>query len=231
MLVDELLATFQPRQQSKPTRAPATSLPECEIKMNTPPRLRPKNQVSYAISDDSSPNTPGGDSPFSTPEHKVRTSRRKAVFEEDSEEDDDEPPKTPPPRQSSAGHSLRQHSQLNRSLKAQENADRPRRKKIVSSRYRVSKPRGRKPIPRITSDAPDSFAPTRTARNEVRDAIAAETAVKRTNFFVEKKDYFLPLLPENNAVSKIIAQRADSLKDTVEAPVIEYEELAEQPSG
>ena len=232
--VTELLATFSPRQQPKAPRAQPTSTPEYKIKMDTPRRLRAKDQVSYVISDDSSPSTPDGDSSFSTtasPNHKVQNTRRKATIEDESDESDEtieEPSSTPPPRQFSAGHSLRQHSQLNRSLKAQENADKPRRKRTNPSKGRVSKARSRRAVPNVTSDA---TGPARTARNEVRDAITAETAVKRNNFFIAKKDYFLPLLPESNVVSKMIAQRAEALENPVELPIVEYEELTEQPSG
>ena len=230
----ELLATFSPRHQTKTPYAQPASPLKYEIKMNTPRRLRPKEEKSYVISDDSAPNTPGGDSPFSTPtakDKKRKRSRRRTILDYESDEDTEieEPPKTPTPRISSAGHSLRQHGQLSRSLKAQENADKPRRKRTGHTTSRVSKPRGRKAVPKVDSDA---IVPTKTARKEVRDAIAAETAVKRANFFVAKKDYFLPLLPEENSVSKITTQRTESLEETSKTTsIVEYEEFTEQPQG
>ncbi|KAF2271357.1 uncharacterized protein EI97DRAFT_446688 [Westerdykella ornata] len=60
-----------------------------------------------------------------------------------------------------------------------------------------------------------------TARQRLRDDIAAQTKAKANNFLVAHKDYFLPLLPRNNYVSKLVAK----------GPIVEYEELKEQPRG
>lgn len=60
-----------------------------------------------------------------------------------------------------------------------------------------------------------------TARQRLRDDIASQTRAKGNNFLVAHKDYFLPLLPPNNHVSKL----------TANAPIVEYEELTEQPKG
>ena len=177
--------------------------------------LRRKEPVSYQISDESdnggSPS--GGDSTFSTPQ------KRKLVYIED-EIEEIEPARTPPPRQSAMGHSLRQHKDLHLSLRAQENADKP----VARKRKSLSRAARRPPSTRGT------FAPPMTARNEVRDIIATETAAKRSRLFVAKKDYFLPLLPEGNHVQRLVEQRHQEY-DGIEELDIPYEALSEQPRG
>ena len=138
------------------------------------------------------------------------------------DESDIDPLAAPPPRTSSAGHSLRQRKDLHLSSKARENADKPLPKK-----GRYSNPQLMNPTPQVASGEQER---TKTARNEVRDAIASETAVKRSKFFIEKKDFFLPLLPENNAVQKLIAEK-EKIVGTGESGIIEYEEILEQPEG
>lgn len=63
-----------------------------------------------------------------------------------------------------------------------------------------------------------------TARNRLRDAIAQKSKAKAKNFLVANKDYFLPLLPEKNHVTKLVANYDAQ-------PVVEYEQLQEQPEG
>lgn len=63
-----------------------------------------------------------------------------------------------------------------------------------------------------------------TARARLRDDIAQKSKAKSNNFLVANKDYFLPLLPPNNQISKLVA-RGDA------KPIVEYEELTEQPEG
>jgi SWI/SNF-related matrix-associated actin-dependent regulator of chromatin subfamily A member 5 len=63
-----------------------------------------------------------------------------------------------------------------------------------------------------------------TARNRLRDDIAQKTKAKANNFLVAKKDYFLPLLPPNNQITKLVASHNAK-------PIVEYEELKEQPKG
>lgn len=177
--------------------------------------LRRKEPVSYEISDDSDNGNPNsGDSAFSTP-HK-----RKLVYVED-EIEEVEPLKTPPPRQSSAGHSLRPHNDLHLSLRAQENGDKPVAKK------RRSMPTPRRAPKRLPAQR-NAFA--QTARNEIRDIIATETTAKRARFFVAKKDYFLPLLPESNYVQRLVEQRAEKYPG-VEEREVPYQPLSEQPQG
>jgi SWI/SNF-related matrix-associated actin-dependent regulator of chromatin subfamily A member 5 len=76
-----------------------------------------------------------------------------------------------------------------------------------------SPPRKRAPPPKLD-----------TARTRLRDDIAKKTKAKANNFLVANKDLFLPLLPENNQVAKLVA--AGNAQ-----PMVEYEELTEQPQG
>jgi SNF2 family DNA or RNA helicase len=63
-----------------------------------------------------------------------------------------------------------------------------------------------------------------TARNRLRDDIAHKSKAKANNFLVANKDYFLPLLPRNNQIAKLVASHNAQ-------PIEEYEELKEQPKG
>ena len=216
----QLLAAFSPTspQQPKTVSPPKSEPPKYNIKMTQPSRpsrdLRNKQPVSYEISDDEdgSPSTNAG-STFSTPRKPV------VYLEEEYElysEPEPEPAGTPPPRQSSAGHSLRQRSDLHLSLRAQENGDKTVARKRKSHR--------RKQVQRSAA------APPRTARNEVRDQIASETAGKRANFFIAKKEYFLPLLPESNHVQRLVDQRNEQYGG-VEELGVPYEAFNTQPQG
>jgi SNF2 family DNA or RNA helicase len=60
-----------------------------------------------------------------------------------------------------------------------------------------------------------------TARQRLRDEIAAQTKAKANNFLAAHKNLFLPLLPPNNYVSRL----------NVQEPIVEYEELSAQPEG
>ena len=168
--------------------------------------------MSYEISDDEDgpPSTNAG-STFSTPQKPI-------VYLEEEYElySESEPAGTPPPRQSSAGHSLRQRSDLHLSLRAQENGDKAVARKLKSHRKK-----------QVQRSAP---APPRTARNEVRDQIASETAAKRANFFIAKKEYFLPLLPDSNHVQRLVDQR-NELYGGVKELGFPYEAFTTQPQG
>ena len=178
--------------------------------------LRQKEQVSYEISSDSEDNGRiSGESTFSSPEKPIRKRISIVDLEDDDEVEEIEPPKTPPPRLSAAGHALRQPKELQLSLRAQENGDKP----VIKKRKLIHKASTKKPKI-ILKEAP------RTARNEVRDYIATETAGKRGNFFIAQKDLFLPLLREGNHIQRLVAQRAE--KNDLSVP---YEVLEQQPKG
>ncbi len=63
-----------------------------------------------------------------------------------------------------------------------------------------------------------------TARTRLRKEIANKSKAKANNFLIANKDYFLPLLPNNNYISKLAANNEAK-------PIVEYEELDEQPQG
>lgn len=207
-------------------------------------QLRRKEVVSYEISSDE--DTAGAsnatDSPFGTPQ-KAPNARKRSIInldEESESEETESPTKTPPPRLSTAGHSLRQHKELHQSLRAQENGDKPLRKK-----HKTSKPKN-KPI--VTSDATKAI-PVKTIRSQIRETIATETAVKKDNFFIAHKDLFLPLLPKRNHITKLIDKKHfDDQEEDILAVShslaslnthgtgmkdlsIPYEDLTQQPLG
>lgn len=221
--VSDLLAAFssspQPTKDPKPWISPA-SFP---IAMTEHKRgLRNRKRVSYQISDDSdsvsSPIVSG--SSFSTPQKKGHIGT--GILKDDEDDFESEIPKSPPPRLSSAGHSLRQHRVLHLSLRAQENADKPVRK-----RRKISRKQPKKIIVVDSEDGKATFK--KSARNEVRDMIAMKTTRKRTNFLVAKKDYFLPLLPESNNIIRLVEERTKSQQ--AEDLSIPYEAIKEQPEG
>lgn len=63
-----------------------------------------------------------------------------------------------------------------------------------------------------------------TARARLRDDIAHKSKAKANNFLLANKEYFLPLLPPSNFVTKLAANHKAK-------PIVEYEELRKQPKG
>ena len=179
---------------------------------------RKKQQISYEISDDSdNPDASSSlDSTFSTPQKAPR--RRVSIVDLEDELEEIMFPKTPPPRLSSAGHALRQPNELALSLRAQENGD-----KRIAKKRKIAKSQPR------TKTKSQHSAPT-TARQELREIVNTETAGKRANFFVAKKDLFLPLLPEGNHVQRLVAQRHQNGKKEEDLSV-PYEIIEHQPAG
>ena len=229
----ELLAAFSPRNQPYTMLKPFLPPLKPDITMNKGRGQRAKKKVTYTISDDSDGPGPfsGAESSFSTPRNVQRTHSVISLEDDDDDDDDDGiqeigPSKALPPRQSSAGHSLRQHQDLHLSLRAQENGDRQ------NGRKRKRSQRDSKQKPRLVSDAPTAAAVIKSARNETRDFIATETARKRARFFVAKKEYFLPLLPEHNHIQRL-AEQAEYSEDHDEAKhgVVSYETIDMQPKG
>lgn len=186
--------------------------------------LRHAAKVTYEISSGSEDEllrtaSSETDSPFSSPD-KVKAKRTQYVDLEESEDEEPMQEKTPPPRLSSAGHSLRQHKDLNQSLRAQENGDKPRKKRrLAEMRPQSTKQKNSAPVPKV-----------RTERNEIRDYIATKTAGKRAKFFIEQKHLFLPLLPESNFIQRLVEQSSHEIKQA-EDHTIPYEVLEQQPAG
>ena len=182
-------------------------------------RLRQKQHVTYEISsgseDELAASSTGGSS-FSSPAKSQR--RRTSLMDLIDDEDELQEVQTPPPRSTAAGHSLRQHKDLNQSLRAQENGDKPRKKR---------RPLGKAPTILKAEKAATRQKPN-TERMEIRQQIATETAGKRANFFVAKKHLFMPLLPkDSNYVKKLVEQRHDDGQDRT----IPYKALEQQPAG
>ena len=185
-------------------------------------RLRKKPQISYEISSGSEDELAPSSSPessFTSPDHRQK--HRPSLVDLIDEDDELEEIVTPPSRRSSAGHSLRQHKDLNLSIRAQENGDRPRKKmKYLGKAPQILQPQ-----------KPALPAKPQTERMGIRQEIATETARKRANFFVAKKDLFLPLLPEeSNFVKKLVDQSRQRGKE-LEDLTVPYEVLEKQPDG
>jgi SWI/SNF-related matrix-associated actin-dependent regulator of chromatin subfamily A member 5 len=199
--------------------------------------------VSYRMPEDTdeADSSPPGSS-FSSPQGSVRKCDILDLME-DSEGDSiavDSTSITPPERVSRAGHSLRPFSKLNLSQRALENADEPRRK--------LKRKALKTKIERVVSDVsnPGSVdiykTQLRTKREELRHVIATDTASRRYKFFVAKKEYFLPLLPEKNFVRKLVEKAETGSEESITwkkndrmaargAGVEPYKALERQPAG
>ena len=215
----ELLAAFSPKPHPPKVAHSQLLAPSQRftITMTAKRGLRRKERISYTISDDSeAEGSPSAvSSAFSSPQ-KIGRVRKIIDLDEEDEFEEIELAKTPPPRTSSAGHSLRQ-------LRAPENRETPRAK-----RRKLSKGAAKK-YPLVCSDIPVVLP--RSARNEIRENIATETAGKRAKFFVAKKDFFLPLLPESNNYVKKLVEQHHQRNETEDTSIIPYEALTKQPDG
>ena len=232
----ELLAAFSPVKHL--SRSTSFISPEAMATTRDPRDLRQKARISYTISDDSdSEASPSAlSSAFTTPQ---KGAALKIIDLEEESAEELELRTSPPPRISSAGHQLRARSDLHLSLRAQENGDEPviKKRKLTSA----SKSHRKKQKVIVTSDAKHgetqtierSYPSTRTTRNEIRDAIATETAAKRAAFFTAKKEAFLPLLPESNYISRLVEKRDHSKPDIDNdfRSTFPYETIDVQPKG
>ena len=215
----KILAAFSPRPQPKKSPSIDFVTPQnFPIAMEAKRSSRRKERISYEISDDSeNPDTSSSlDSTFSTPQKAPQN--RLSIIDLEDELEEIELPKTPPPRLSSAGHALRQPNELALSLRAQENGDKRTAKKRSYTKRRS------KPKTILQPSAP------KTARQELREYVNTETAGKRSNFFVAKRDLFLPLLPEGNHVQRLVAQHQRGGRSEEELSV-PYEVIEQQPAG
>ena len=148
--------------------------------------------------------------------------RKRALvdFEDSDDENQLVTPKTPPPRISSAGHSLRQYSDLHLSLRATENADKP----IKHKKRSHVQPAAKRRRAARTQDI-GIFGPEKSARAGIREAIASKTTGRKNAFFVANQEYFLPLLPQTNHIQRLSERYQDK-------PVTQpYELLSQQPKG
>lgn len=96
-----------------------------------------------------------------------------------------------------------------------------------SARYRKSDILGsdtiQQPLP-TSKRRPGNEPKLDTARARLRDDIAQKTRAKASNFLVANKHLFLPLLPEHNYVSKLVAR---DCSDSTQP----YKRLKAQPQG
>ena len=183
---------------------------------------RAKPRVSYEISSqsDQSDSHSETDSPYASPKRQHQKSKVGDGTEGEEDVEEIEPERTPPPRGSAAGHSLRQRSVLNQPLRAKENGDQPRSIKKRKKTRSKAKARAKSGVEASSAEL--------TGRSMIRHQISTVTAAKRAKFFVANKELFLPLLPENNHIQRLV----DQYQGTQDVgPSIPYEALAKQPAG
>lgn len=182
--------------------------------------LRTKAAVSYFESDGSAspePQTPQENLPYSS-EHEDNIV--------DSEEDELAQPEVLP-------SAPKAHGMRTRHVRPPPQPAKRVRKKSKTAR------KGRpalKASHELQDDDLNDYAltPVASGRRAVRNAIQNVTAAKRDRFFVENKDYFLPLLPEANHISKLAARmRSAHVEESSDkAPAtIPYEQIEAQPKG
>ncbi|EPE34947.1 P-loop containing nucleoside triphosphate hydrolase [Glarea lozoyensis ATCC 20868] len=178
------------------------------------PENSPRRSQSSASSAESSQSSEA--SVFETPKAKEK---KMVDLTKDDEEDDLIEYSARPRRR------LRERKQ-NMSLKAQENSD------IFTSRSKPKQVLSKAVIDLIGADEL-SFSPVVSQRVAIRQEIANKTAASRNRFFVDKKEFLLPLLPANNYVRKLV-EKHDRLtpEELAEIPAtIPYEEISSQPRG
>ncbi|KAM3069394.1 hypothetical protein ACMFMG_005500 [Clarireedia jacksonii] len=121
------------------------------------------------------------------------------------------------------GRSLRKRKP-NTSLKAQENGWTPER---------TRRPAENKVVGDVELGLSElNFTSVVSRRAEIRQEIANETTARRNRFLVDKKDFWLPLLPDSNYISKLVEKHKQLSEDEAKLPTVQpYEELAKQPKG
>ncbi|CZR64496.1 uncharacterized protein PAC_14394 [Phialocephala subalpina] len=95
-----------------------------------------------------------------------------------------------------------------------------------------SKKKGKNTISALLGDDLD-LTPTVSKRVAIRQEIASKTAAYRDQFLVDKKDLWLPLLPPNNYVRKLVAHHQHlSATERAKLPTTTpYQEIEKQPRG
>lgn len=188
--------------------------------------LRPKTPVIYAESEESSPpkETPASqrliDLTDDTDDSEDAIEVAHPCSSPQDEDEDDDIEYAPPSRSRSG---LRQRKP-NTSLKASENAF----YKLVPARPKSSKQN------LVEADGNGfNVTPVVSNRVAIRLEIASKTAKYRNQFLIEKKNFWLPLLPPNNYVKKLVDQHAQlSTAERADLPAVTpYEEIDRQPRG
>ncbi len=188
--------------------------------------LRPKTPVKYAESEASS-------TPMETPASQ-RFVDLTDIDGEDEEEDEIQVPQPPKAQDEAvieyaaptrAGLRARKP---NMSLKATENGF-----------YSLVPPRPKTKKSNAISDligadiGGHTFTPVVSKRVAIRQEIASKTAAYRNQFLIDKKDFWLPLLPPNNYVRKLVENYEQlSAAELAKLPTVTpYEEIERQPRG
>ncbi|KAI9789843.1 MAG: hypothetical protein M1816_005760 [Peltula sp. TS41687] len=199
----ELLAMFCPIDQSrKSVKSDAQKANSQEFAHE----LRQKRKISYVNLDDSDDTVAApsvASSAFPTPQ----AMRQRDAMDAQTDDVDLSSPANSQPlpeRSTRTGHSLRPRSALQPSIKAENMIIRTMPKK---SQRKPTKGRGRQSISnKVKSGA------ALTSRQAIRHTIATETAVKRAKFLMAKKEYFLPLLPKNNYITRLLHKEQVEIK-------------------
>jgi SNF2 family DNA or RNA helicase len=189
--------------------------------------LRAQPTPNYVASDSSaneaSPSTPDY-KPEAVATKNTRASRlRRAGVDPETSEDELAPSARPSRKTSARISAYTEELKMEKRKKERQRSDglrrstRDRKSTILESDTMPtpSPPRRRAARPPPNLD---------TARARLRDDIAKKTKARANNFLVANKDLFLPLLPTNNQVAKLVAEGNAQ-------PIVEYAELSEQPKG
>jgi SWI/SNF-related matrix-associated actin-dependent regulator of chromatin subfamily A member 5 len=215
LTASSLLSSFKPQQSpTSVTQARKMSSAERELRARATP-------VTYAISSDSddSPSPSSASDAFQSPNKIQRDfGRKRPVYETDDDEEEEgegEEPGSPLPESRSidGGRGLRPRSVL---------------KKVPISGQIVFKKKRRSKQHRTAQPADkNARRAAMTARAKVRDDIAHGTKIQQDRFLLAHKDFFVPLLQDNNYVQKLQAEHMSE-----QAPaIVAYKEIAEQPAG
>ena len=179
-------------------------------KMDSHLNRRVQPVVSYAES-------PGSEnrSPLNTPH-----SQRNIVNLDDSEDMEDDEPEDIQHTTARTRSGLRERKP-NRSFKFLENGE---------NFARRVRPKKRSAIEELIGG---DLTPVVSQRVAIRQEIATKTAANRNRFFVEKKDFWLPLLPTTNYVRKLVEKDAQltAQERTKQPTTTPYKEIEKQPKG
>lgn len=189
---------FRPKDQSKKSDAQKAN------SQNPAHELRQKRKIYYVNLDDSDdPAVASSEASSAFPTPKAMRHRDATSTQSDDVEMSSPTSAEPlPERGSGAGHSLRPRSVLQPSVKAENAIVRTMPRKV---NRKTTKGRGKK-----TTSAGDGrwnkakSGAALSSRQAIRLAIATETAVKRAAFLKAKKEYFLPLLPKSNHITRLL---------------------------
>jgi SWI/SNF-related matrix-associated actin-dependent regulator of chromatin subfamily A member 5 len=167
--------------------------------------------ISYAESPDSE-----NRSPFNTPPFQQNVINLDESEDMEEEEEEGEIQYTT----SRTRGGLRERKP-NKSLKALENGEKSTKRIRPTKRSAI--------LELVGGD----LTPIVSQRVAIRQEITTKTAANRNRFFVEKKDFWLPLLPQNNYVRKLVEKDAQltAAERAKQPAVIPYEEIEKQPKG